>query len=62
MLEMYVFLEEVMQEVEQSLLEVNIFVLLDGTLTMQMLCVKCWDTQRGPIAHLAAGKLKIFFS
>ena len=58
---MYVFLEEVMQEVEQSLLEVNTFVLVHGTLTMQMLCAKCWGSQQGPIAHFSgimiAGKL-----
>ena len=48
---MYAFLEEVVQELEQSLLEVNTFVLVDGTLTMQMLCAKCWGTQ-GPIARL----------
>ena len=57
---MYVFLEEIMQEVEQSLLEVNTFALMDGTLTMQMLCAKCWGIQQGPIAYLAAGKLKTF--
>ena len=50
---MYAFLEEVVQELEQSLLEVNTFVLVDGTLTMQMLCAKCWGTQQGPIAHFS---------
>ena len=50
---MYAFLEEVVQELEQSLLEVNTFVLVDGALTMQMLCAKCWGTQQGPIAHFS---------
>ena len=58
---MYAFLEEVVQELEQSLLEVNTFVLVDGALTMKMLCAKCWGTQQGPIAHFSgimiAGKL-----
>ena len=50
------FLEDLIQERERFLLEVNIYVLVDGTPTMQPLYAKCWDTQTEPIVP-AAGKL-----
>ena len=50
------FLEDLIQERERSLLEVNIYVVMDGTLTMQPLSAKCWDTQLEPLVPVA-GKL-----
>ena len=51
------FLGDIIQERERSLLEVNIYVIMDGTLTMQPLSAKCWDTQLEPLIPVA-GKLR----